>query len=179
MKRKTFFWLNFIAHNTVILILLSACNSIPPKSVTLSAQATPAVSTTSTPGHSDIFTGIGTDVAVPLPVGDSTRGAALFAQRVRPDSGSALPCQGCHALQPYAIIVGPSLAGLATRAAAREPGKSAAEYIRESIQRPNAFIVPDSPYFSNNGQSIMPTHLGSLMSAQNLADLIAYLLTLN
>jgi len=59
-----------------------------------------------------------------------------------------------------------------------EPGKSAEQYIRESIQQPNAFIVPDSPTFQSNGKSVMPDGLGNNMTAQDLADVIAYLLTL-
>jgi len=39
--------------------------------------------------------------------------------------------------------------------------------------------VPDDPKFKQtNGQSTMPEGLGNLMSDQDLADLIAYLLTL-
>lgn len=168
----------------VALTWLPACNSAASEPLvknTPTAIARPTSTSSANPSiiNTDIFTGIGTDLSIALPVGDAARGADLFVQRVPAASGSAVPCRGCHALQPQVIIVGPSLAGIASRAALRELGKSAAEYIRESIQAPNIYIVPDSPYFNNNGTSIMPTHLGSLLSPQDLADLIAFLFTLH
>ena len=55
------------------------------------------------------------------------------------------------------------------------PGETAAQYIRSSIQQPNAFLVPDNPaYVGANGKSLMPEGLANLMSDQDLADLIAY-----
>jgi hypothetical protein len=39
------------------------------------------------------------------------------------------------------VIVGPSLANVASRASEHKPGLSAEEYIRESILDPNAYIV--------------------------------------
>jgi mono/diheme cytochrome c family protein len=124
------------------------------------------------------FTGIGADLTVALPTGDAVRGADLFAGKVKFESGKPAPCQACHSLEPNVIKVGPSLAGAGPMAAMMVPGKSAADYLRESIQTPNAFIVPDSATFVNNGKSVMPEGLGNIMSPQDLADLIAYLLTL-
>ncbi len=124
------------------------------------------------------FKGIGSDLTVALPAGDAKHGADLFSGAAKLANGSAAPCQACHSLNPGEVKVGPSLAGVATRAETREPGKSAADYIRESIQNPSAFIVPDSPSFMNNGKSVMPEGLGNNMSPQDLADLIAYLSTL-
>jgi hypothetical protein len=80
-------------------------------------------------------------------------------------------------LQPGEILTGPSPAGLATRAETRVAGETAEQYIRTSIQQPNAFLVSDDPQYVGNGKSLMPEGLGNLMSDQDLADLIAYLLT--
>ncbi len=124
------------------------------------------------------FQGVGSDTGVELPAGDAGRGQQLFAQQVKQASGLNAPCTACHSLQPGETKVGPSLAGVATRAASREPGKSAEQYLRESIQQPNAFIVPDDPKFQANGKSVMPEGLANQMSPQDLADLLAYLLTL-
>ena len=125
------------------------------------------------------FDAAGSDTTTELPAGDAARGEQLFAQQVKQASGSNAPCKACHSLVPGEILTGPSLAGVASRAGSREPGKTAEQYIRESIQQPNAFIVPDDPKFVQaNGKSAMPEGLGNLMSAQDLADLIAYLLTL-
>jgi nitric oxide reductase subunit C len=124
------------------------------------------------------FTPAGSDTTTPLPPGDAARGADLFAQRVKAGNGLNLPCKACHSLTPGEVLVGPSLAGIATIAQTIEPGKTAEQYIRESIQQPNAFIVPGNPAFVANGKSVMPEGLGNSMTAQDLADLIAYLLTL-
>jgi DNA-binding transcriptional regulator YhcF (GntR family) len=66
-------------------------------------------------------------------------------------------------------------------AGTRVAGETAEQYIRTSIQQPNAFIVSDDPvhnFTGTNGKSLMPEGLGNLMSDQDLADLLAYLLTL-
>jgi mono/diheme cytochrome c family protein len=50
-------------------------------------------------------------------------------------------CQICHSLEPGRRLVGPSLAGIAVTAQNRVPGLPAAEYLRESILDPDAYIV--------------------------------------
>ena len=124
------------------------------------------------------FDAAGSDVTTELPAGDAERGQKLFAQEEKQASQTNASCTACHSLIPGEVKVGPSLAGIADRAATREPGKTAEEYLRESIQQPNTFIVPDLPTYQANGKSVMPEGLGNLMSAQDLADLIAYLQTL-
>jgi cytochrome c2 len=127
------------------------------------------------------FDAAGSDTSVELPPGDAARGEQLFTQKVKQASGTNAACTACHSLVPGEVKTGPSLAGIAARAAAREPGKTAEQYIRESIQQPNAFIVADDPahnFVGANGKSLMPEGLGNLMSKQDLADLIAYLSTL-
>ncbi len=57
-------------------------------------------------------------------------------------------CGACHTVQGLAGAtgtVGPNLSQLGTVAGTRKPGMSAADYIRESITQPNAFIVPGFP----------------------------------
>ncbi len=131
-------------------------------------------------GAQPTFQGVGSDLTVKLPAGDAARGQQLFAQQVKQANGSNAPCTACHSLTPGEVKVGPSLAGIADRAATRESGKTAEQYLRESIQQPNVYIVPDDPKFKGpNGKSVMPEGLGNLMSDQDLADLIAYLLTLH
>lgn len=125
------------------------------------------------------FKAIGSDLGTALPTGDAARGADLFAQAAKFESGSAAPCKACHSLQANTTLVGPSLSDIGTLGATMVPGKAAADYIRESIQNPSAFIVPGNLNFVGaDGKSVMPEGLGNNMSAQDLADLIAYLLTL-
>ena len=82
-------------------------------------------------------------------------------------------CAGCHAIDgvPGAVgIVGPKLNGVATRAATRKPGLSAEEYIQESIEDPNAFVV--------EGFQPLMLDLREAMTNQEFQQLVAYLLTL-
>jgi mono/diheme cytochrome c family protein len=101
-----------------------------------------------------------------LPAGDATNGAALFAQGVN----GAPSCSSCHNLDDT-TLVGPGMAGYGARAATRVEGESAAEYTFNSIVQPSAFVVSG---FGNT----MYTQFGRQLSAQQIADLIAYLLTL-
>lgn len=77
-------------------------------------------------------------------------------------------CATCHSLEPDVVIVGPSLAGVATRAASRVAGMSAGEYLRTSILDPGAFVVPGFP-------DAMARNLGEVLDDQQIADIIAFL----
>jgi cytochrome c oxidase subunit 2 len=92
-----------------------------------------------------------------------------------------LSCGGCHTLTDAGLqgTVGPSLDGLATRAASDQDGrltksgsKDAAAYIRQSILDPSAYIVPGY-------QDVMPKNFGdpSVMSPEELDAVVSYLLT--
>ncbi len=104
--------------------------------------------------------GVGTDLNVELPPGNAANGKQVF---------QAHACNACHALTPGQTTVGPNLAGIANTAATRKDGYDAIKYIRESIVLPKAFLVPG---FTD----VMPTTFGERLSAQDLADLIAFLL---
>jgi nitric oxide reductase subunit C len=104
-------------------------------------------------------------------------GQALF-RSVQP------ACNTCHSVVPGVNMAGPSLAGLATRAAqtVADPGykggaRDAAGYIRESIAQPSAHLVPGDMY-SANGQSFMPPTYGRDLQPQQIDQLVAYLATL-
>jgi len=72
-------------------------------------------------------------------------------------------------------LVGPSLASIGTRGAETVSGQDAYTYIRHAIQLPSEHIV--SGFETADGRSLMPEGLGNDMSAQDLADLIEFLLT--
>jgi mono/diheme cytochrome c family protein len=80
-------------------------------------------------------------------------------------------CGSCHAITADTTIVGPSLAGIASRAGTRVEGQSAEEYIHLSILRPDEYIVTG---FSD----LMPTNFGTTLSGEQLDALIVYLMTL-
>jgi len=80
------------------------------------------------------------------------------------------------------VLVGPSLAGIGTRAAERiaDPtykgsAKTADDYIRESILTPNQWVVP-GPTYSAGGQSVMPPY-GDILKTEDIDHLVAYLAT--
>lgn len=116
------------------------------------------------------FQPVGSDLNVTLPAGDAGRGQALFEGTATLADGKPTGCAGCHVAG--AGTIAPDIQGVATRAETRKPGLSAEQYLHESIVQPNATVVEG---FS---QGIMPQDFGQRMSAQNLADIIAYLMTL-
>lgn len=100
-----------------------------------------------------------------LPAGNANNGAALFTQSVNGE----LACSGCHNVTG-AAGAGPTLKGFALAAGSRVKGESAQDYAFYSILRPSKYLVSG---FSN----IMPTDYETKLSRQNIADLIAYLMT--
>jgi len=98
------------------------------------------------------------------PFGEVQAGERLFKGR-----GT---CSACHSLEPNQHIVGPSLAGVATRAKTRQADTSAEAYLYASITTPNAYVVEG--YLSH----IMPEDFADRLTSQELADLVAYLATL-
>lgn len=93
-------------------------------------------------------------------------------------------CFTCHSTVPGVNLVGPSLAGIAQRAATsiaspdyHGSAADAAAYIRESIVAPSAYLVPGNNY-SSNGVSMMPQGLAQSIAPAELDGLIAYLMTL-
>jgi nitric oxide reductase subunit C len=108
--------------------------------------------------------------------GPAERGRALF------ESKGA--CASCHSRTQGEVLVGPSLAGIAGTAARRTESadyggsaRSAADYLRESVITPSAYLVPGTRYGAG-GVSFMPEHYAQLLQSAELDDLVAYLSTL-
>lgn len=101
--------------------------------------------------------------------GDPLAGEQLYYEM---SLGTNAACRICHSLTPDEVLVGPSLAGVSTRAETRVPGLSAEAYLRQSILDPNAYVVPGFPA----GQ--MVTNLGQVLTPEQVDDLVAFLLTL-
>jgi mono/diheme cytochrome c family protein len=114
---------------------------------------------------------VGTDITISLPAGDAERGSQL-AQSA--EGG----CSACHELS----AVGPAWAasgsqpGIATQAGQRisesdytGTATTAQQYLLESIVLPNTFVV------AGYQENIMPRDFGQRLSAQQVADLLAYM----
>jgi cytochrome c oxidase subunit II len=80
-------------------------------------------------------------------------------------------CNACHALSDAgaAGAIGPKLNGIGATAATREPGKSAEDFIHESIVKPNAYVVQGFP------ANVMPQDYGQRLSPTDLDALVKYL----
>lgn len=78
--------------------------------------------------------------------------------------GTQPGCKTCHSLEPDVVMVGPSLAGIASRADEA--------YIRTSITEPDADVVDGFT------AGTMPAALAGELSDQQLNDIVAYLMTL-
>jgi mono/diheme cytochrome c family protein len=82
-----------------------------------------------------------------------------------------LRCAQCHALAPDTVVIGPSLAGVATRAATRVEGYDAEAYLERSILVPGDYVVEG---FTDT----MPTNFGKELTSEELTGVVAYLMTL-
>ena len=80
-------------------------------------------------------------------------------------------CSACHSTSPGVTIVGPTLAGIATRAGETVSGLDARAYLEQSILDPGATLTEG---FKN----LMPDTYGKSISEENLDALITYMLTI-
>jgi mono/diheme cytochrome c family protein len=102
------------------------------------------------------------------------QGALASAGLAQAKSGeqifTAAGCAGCHEFAPAGSTgnIGPSLDEMKTQAGNIEPGKSAEQYIRESLEDPGAFVVEGFP-------NAMPSFKGRLTNEQ-IQALIDYVL---
>jgi nitric oxide reductase subunit C len=119
----------------------------------------------------------GAQAPVPASSEPVARGQALF-------NDAASGCFACHSIAPGVNLAGPTLANIATRAAAtvqsqeyKGKAKDAAGYIHESIVNPHAYLVP-GPTYSAGGRSFMPDQFEKTLKPEQIDDLVAYLATL-
>ena len=115
-----------------------------------------------------ILTGCGGDSGADVP--STVRpGGDIFEQRILgPNPG----CITCHSFDPDTTLVGPSIAGVGTRAATRVGAQSARDYLRASIITPSAFIVEGF----DDGK--MPADWAEILTEAEVEALVDYLLTL-
>ena len=95
---------------------------------------------------------------------------------------SATPaCNACHSVAPGVNMAGPSLAGVAERAARviaspdyKGKAKTPDDYVRESILEPSAHLIAGAMY-SANGTSFMPNTYPQSLKPEQVDQLVAYL----
>src|SRR5258706_8652731 len=133
-----------------------------------------------TPEPTQAVVAVGTDTTQKLPAGDASAGQQVV---------QTMGCPACHISQGGTTL-GPNWQpatdnnsqGVGTRAperikAADYKGKATSgdQYLFESIVAPDAYIVPGNAAYAAAGVSIMPHDFATKLSAQNVADVIAYL----
>jgi nitric oxide reductase subunit C len=115
--------------------------------------------------------GGGASEAEPADGGNAARGEELYKQTTI-GSASAPGCVTCHSLDEGVTLVGPSHAGVATRAKTEAPDMPVAEFLEQSIREPDAII---SEGFS---PGVMYQNYDNELTDQQIADLVAFLETL-
>ena len=79
-------------------------------------------------------------------------------------------CGACHSTAVETVIVGPSLAGIATRGADRVDGLDARTYLYSSVMQPSDYVV-------EGYEDLMPKDLAKKLTGEELDAVVAYLLT--
>jgi len=107
---------------------------------------------------------------------DPEVGMTIFNTTHNLPSGQVWMCSQCHSVTPdEARLIGPGLWNVAVRAETRVAGEDAIEYLYTSITHPNAYFVEGDPPYPEN---MMPNDFGQVFTEDDLASLVAYLLTL-
>lgn len=78
-------------------------------------------------------------------------------------------CGACHSTAEDTVIVGPSLAGIATRGARRVDGLDARTYLYSSVMQPSDYLV-------EGYEDLMPKDLAKKLTGEELDAVVAYLL---
>ncbi len=105
--------------------------------------------------------------------GNPANGKQLFDGSVAMGNARAPACATCHAIVPGEDTgSGQSLSNIGNRASATVPGQSAEEYLRTAITTPDAFLS------GGYQEGIMYRDYAQALTAQQINDLVAYMLTL-
>ncbi|MBK8022154.1 MAG: c-type cytochrome [Chloroflexi bacterium] len=119
----------------------------------------------------------GSDIVQPTtaPLGDAARGATLFTTTYTTAQGP-WACNLCHNITDQRLV-GPGLGGLRARFEAYEVAEPIENYVHHSVLHPNDFISP-ADAGGAYPPSLMPQNYAELLSAQDVDDLAAYVLSL-
>lgn len=80
-------------------------------------------------------------------------------------------CGACHSTSAGTVIVGPSLANIATTGATRVDGLDARAYVYTSILQPSVYLV-------EGFDDLMPQDLAKKLTGEELDSVVAYVLGL-
>jgi cytoskeletal protein RodZ len=136
--------------------------SIPTATVTATVAA-PAVTPEAEAGDSALFVGMPAEVLALMPAADAANGQSQTVSN---------GCTACHSLEKDVRLVGPSWYSVGATAAKRVAGEGAGLYLYTSIVEPNAYV--NEGYISG----LMPLTYKEVFSNEQMADVIAYLLTM-
>jgi mono/diheme cytochrome c family protein len=139
-------------------------SATPTAALTATATiAAPVATPEAATDDSDIYAGLPAEILDLMPAADAANGQALSVSN---------GCIACHSLEKDVRVVGPSWYSVGTTAGERVAGESAGLYLYTSIVDPNAYI--NEGYISG----LMPLTYKDVLSNEQMADVIAYLLSL-
>ncbi len=142
----------------------AAIPTLAPTAIAAPPGAPPTAASASADFSADtLYAGLPDTLAELLPNADVAHGGELAVQK---------GCTACHSLDKDMKVIGPSFYAVGQIAAERVAGEGAALYLYNSIIHPNQTVVETFL------PGLMPQTYGEQLSEQELADLIAYLLTL-
>jgi mono/diheme cytochrome c family protein len=105
---------------------------------------------------------------IPTPRPEEAADPVARGQQVFLNAG----CGGCHTIAGLSSgTVGPELTQIGSLAENMVPDQSAEEYIHQSIVDPSAFVVEGFP------DNVMPKNFETTLTGEQLADLVAFLLS--
>lgn len=103
-----------------------------------------------------------TAVPTPIPLTEEeAKGRTVFSAS----------CGACHSISEDTVIVGPSMAGIATRAETQNPKQDGRTYLYTSILKPRDFLV-------DGYENLMPATFGKQLTGEELDAVVAFLMTL-
>ena len=105
--------------------------------------------------------------------GDPANGKRLFEGSIAMAGERAPACATCHSIEPGMDTgSGQSLSNIGNRSAKTVAGQSAEEYLRTAITTPDAYLA------GGYQEGIMYRDYTQALTAQQISDLVAYMLTL-
>lgn len=113
-----------------------------------------------------------TAVAANPPTPAGTPDPARAPERGRTVFNTVGQCATCHSIDGSERATGPGLKGIAAWVAEQHPDREVVEFLHESI------VEPDAVVFENWSPDLMPENYETLLTTQQIDDVIAYMLTL-